>query len=169
MNYCSIRTCDVANGEGCRVSLFVSGCRNKCPGCFNKEAQDFHYGQPFTEEILDEIIEALRPDHIAGLTILGGEPMDEVNQWTVLPIVEKVREVFGCTKNIWIFTGYVLDKDLIQGGRAHTACTNKILNLIDTLVDGPFIEELKDISLRFRGSSNQRIIHLNKGVPCSIN
>ena len=162
MFYGALRHCDVANGEGCRVSLFVSGCRNNCPGCFNKEAQDFHYGQPFTEETLDEIIEALKPEHISGLTILGGEPMDEINQWTVLAIVQKVREMFGWSKTIWIFTGYVLDKDLIQDGRAHTACTHNILDQIDVLVDGPFIQELKDISLQFRGSSNQRIIHLHQ-------
>lgn len=159
---CELRRCDVANGPGCRVTLFVSGCRNNCPGCFNKEAQNFHYGVPFTEEKLDELIEALKPSHIDGLTILGGEPMDETNQWTVLAIVQKVREVFGWSKTIWIFTGYVLDKDLIQSGRAHTVCTHEILDQIDVLVDGPFIQELKDISLQFRGSSNQRIIHLRQ-------
>lgn len=158
------RTCDCANGPGIRVSLFVSGCRNKCPGCFNVEAQDFHHGEPFTEEVLDKIIEALKPDHITGLTILGGEPMDETNQWTVLPIVERVREVFGSKKTIWIYTGYVMETDLMQGGKAHTAVTHNILDLIDVLVDGPFIEELKDISLKFRGSSNQRIIELHPSV-----
>lgn len=162
MNYGIIRRVDIANGPGCRVSLFVSGCRIHCKNCFNKEAQKFNYGEPFTEEVLEQIIEALKPAHISGLTILGGEPMDVMNQWTVLGIVNRVREVFGKSKTIWIFTGYVLEEDLLIGCPMHTAATPEIFRQINVLVDGPFIEELKDISLKFRGSSNQRILELHK-------
>ena len=158
MNFAAIRKCDIANGEGVRVSLFVSGCTHRCKGCFNEEAQDFNYGEPYTAEIEDEIIEALKPDHIAGLTLLGGEPMEPVNQRTILPLLERVRKVFGARKTIWIYTGCTLEELRDVQSRWRCEATDAILALTDVLVDGPFIEELKDISLQFRGSSNQRII-----------
>ena len=164
MNYASIRTCDIANGEGVRVSLFVSGCTHHCKGCFNQEAWDFAYGEPFTQKTENEILAALEPDFIDGLTILGGEPMEPENQRVLVPFLRRLRERFGDSKNVWVYTGCVIEE--LQGpgatGRRHTGDTDEFLSLVDVLVDGPFVEELKDISLRFRGSSNQRIIELGK-------
>lgn len=169
MNYGALRTCDVANGDGVRVSLFVSGCTHRCNGCFNAQAQDFSYGKPFTREVEDGILKALEPFYVNGLTVLGGEPMEPCNQPAVLGLCRRVREVFGRRKTIWIYTGCVLEKDLLppaEGGDAasrwRTDCTAEILSTADVLVDGPFIEELRNLSLRFRGSSNQRIIHLKE-------
>jgi len=159
MNYASIRTCDIANGEGVRVSLFVSGCTHHCKGCFNEEAQDFCYGAPFTREVEDGLIAALGQSYIAGLTLLGGEPMEPENQRALLPFLRRVRK--SCPgKTVWIYTGCVLEELRDVQSRWHTEATDEILSLADVLVDGPFIEALKDISLQFRGSSNQRILHL---------
>ena len=159
MNYGAIKKIDVANGEGVRVSLFVSGCRNACKGCFQPETWNFHFGNVFSAETEEEIIKALEPQHISGLSLLGGEPFEEENQAVLAPFCEKIKEIYP-TKNIWCWTGYIYDKDLIKGGRKYTEFTDRLLNCIDVLVDGPFIEEKKNLMLEFRGSENQRILHL---------
>ncbi|MDE6398765.1 MAG: anaerobic ribonucleoside-triphosphate reductase activating protein [Clostridiales bacterium] len=161
MNYATIKKTDVANGEGVRVSLFVSGCTHRCKGCFNSEAWDFAYGKPFTEDTAREISDALAPTYIAGLSLLGGEPMEPSNQRVLAPFIERVRTLYP-QKTIWCYSGYTLDTDLMQGGRAHIECTDAFLRCIDILVDGEFVEEKKDLNLRFRGSANQRIIDMNK-------
>ncbi|MBR1911420.1 MAG: anaerobic ribonucleoside-triphosphate reductase activating protein [Treponema sp.] len=163
MRYGTIKKHDIADGEGVRVSLFVSGCRNRCKGCFQPETWDFCYGQEFTWQEEDEILEALKPDYISGLTVLGGEPFEEENQIVLTPFLQRVRNTFP-QKTIWCYTGYVYDTDLQSGGKKHINCTDEMLSYIDVLVDGPFIEELKDISLAFRGSSNQRILHLKNST-----
>ena len=160
MNYASIRHCDIANGEGVRVSLFVSGCTHHCPGCFNLEAQSFTYGAPFTAEVEDEILDALDKSYIAGLTILGGEPMEPENQRGLLTFLRRFRARYNHEKNIWVYTGCVLN-DLKTETRWRTEVTDEILELIDVLVDGPFVMALRDPSLKFRGSSNQNIIELH--------
>ena len=160
MNYAKINKCDIANGNGVRVTLFVSGCTHQCPGCFNREAWDFNYGEEFTEEIENEILEALAPDYIDGLTLLGGEPMEPKNQRVLVPFLRRVREKYP-KKSIWCFSGYTLDEELLKESRARCEVTDEMLSMIDVLVDGEFVEALKDISLRFRGSSNQRLIDLN--------
>ena len=160
MNYALIRTCDIANGEGVRVSLFVSGCTHHCKGCFNEAAWDFAYGEPFTKKTENEILSALEPDFIDGLTVLGGEPMEPENQRALMPLLRRFREKFGDAKTLWIYTGCVLETDLKAESRWRTEVTDEMLSLADVLVDGPFLEAKKDISLQFRGSSNQRIIHL---------
>ena len=170
MNYASIRTCDVANGEGVRVSLFVSGCTHRCPGCFNGEAQSFGYGQPFTRTVEDAVLAALAPEQIAGLTLLGGEPMEPANQRALAPFLRRFRARYGDAKTLWIYTGCVLDTSskhfpsslFLLPSSFNTEVTREILSLTDVLVDGPFVEALKDISLRFRGSSNQRILDLRR-------
>ena len=149
MNYCGIKKTDIANGPGVRVSLFVSGCRNHCPGCFQPETWDFDYGEPFTKATEDEIITALRPSWIQGLSILGGDPMEPENQRALLPFLRRVKEELP-EKDIWIYTGYLLEK----------VGTSPLLSYADVVVDGPFVEEEKDAGLAFRGSRNQRIIHL---------
>lgn len=161
MYYGNIKKYDIADGPGVRVTLFVSGCRHHCKGCFNSETWDFQYGQPYTEETEAELLEALEPGYIAGLTLLGGEPFEPENQVELVKLLKKVRETYP-EKNVWSYTGYVYDKDLISGGRAYTEVTDEMLSYIDVLVDGPFVEELKDITLQFKGSSNQRIIELHK-------
>ncbi len=165
MNYAAIRTFDIANGEGVRVSLFVSGCTHRCKGCFNPKQWDFAFGQPFTRETEDQILDALDNPYIAGLSLLGGEPLEPANQAALRPFLERFRARFGATKTLWIYTGCVLETDLLAPSRWRTADTDAILRMTDVLVDGPFIEELKDISLRFRGSSNQRILRLRDGRP----
>jgi anaerobic ribonucleoside-triphosphate reductase activating protein len=165
MNYAAIRTCDVANGEGVRVSLFVSGCTHRCKGCFNPDQWDFAFGEPFTGETEERLLDALAPPYIAGLTVLGGEPMEPANQRALLPFLRRVRARFGTTRTVWIYTGCVLERDLRAPSRWRTDATDEILSLIDVLVDGPFVEEQKDISLRFRGSANQRILSLRKEAP----
>ena len=144
------------------MSLFVSGCTRRCPGCFNAEAQAFDYGKPFTTAVEDEILDALAPGHIAGLTVLGGEPMEPENQRALLPFLRRVRDRFGDVKTVWVYTGCVLETELKAESRWRTEVTDELLSLVDVLVDGPFVEELKDISLKFRGSSNQRIIDLRR-------
>ena len=163
MNYASIRTCDIANGEGVRVTLFVSGCTHHCKGCFNPDQWDFDYGEPFTREVEDRILKDLEPSYIAGLSILGGEQMEPANQRALVPFLRRFREKFGDTKTLWVYTGCVLDTETfnLQPSTFNLeGTTQEFLRMIDVLVDGPFIEELKDISLQFRGSSNQRILKL---------
>ena len=154
MNYCGLKKIDTANGLGVRVSLFVSGCRNHCPGCFQPETWDFGYGEPFTKEIEDEIIEALRPSWIQGLSILGGEPMEPENQAALLTRYLRVRRELP-DKDIWLYTGYTFE----------AVSDSELLPLVDVLVDGPFVDGQKDISLSFRGSRNQRILTLSCGLP----
>ena len=160
MNYASIRACDIANGEGVRVSLFVSGCTHRCKGCFNEEAWDFSYGQPFTKKTEDELLAALEPEFIDGLTLLGGEPMEPANQRTLVPFLRRFRKKFGASKSLWVYTGCVLETELKAPSHWRTEVTDEFLAMVDVLVDGPFVEAKKDISLQFRGSSNQRILHL---------
>ena len=162
MNYAEIKYFDIANGEGVRTTLFVSGCTRGCPGCFNSGAWSFEAGEPLTREVEDKIIEGLSPAYVDGLTLLGGEPMEPRNQVGLVDFVERVRARFprGCGKTIWCFTGDTLD-ELMPGGRHHTEVTDRLLECIDILVDGPWVQELYDITLRFHGSSNQRIIDLN--------
>ncbi|MGN0729558.1 anaerobic ribonucleoside-triphosphate reductase activating protein [Treponema sp.] len=158
MYYGEIKKIDISNGEGVRVSLFVSGCRVQCPGCFNKCTWDFHYGKIFTEQTEAEIIEALSREFISGLTVLGGEPFEPENQETLAPFLSRIKSLFP-EKTIWCYTGYIYDKDILPAdGKKHCRFTEQMLSCIDVLVDGPFIEELKDISLQFRGSKNQRIL-----------
>ena len=157
MNYANIKWYDVANGPGVRVSLFVSGCRNHCKNCFNPETWDFNYGKPFTEEVENYIISALSPQYIKGFTLLGGDPFEPENQVTLAPFLEKIRSVYP-DKSIWCYTGYDSEKDLLTGKKGDAELVMRMLNSIDVLVDGRFVEELKDLNLRFRGSSNQRII-----------
>ncbi|MBQ3551460.1 MAG: anaerobic ribonucleoside-triphosphate reductase activating protein [Clostridia bacterium] len=158
MNYAKINKNDIANGIGIRVTLFVSGCTHFCKGCFNREAWDFDFGEPFTEATQNELLKALEPSHISGLTLLGGEPMEPQNQRALLPFLKELKERFP-QKTIWCYSGYTLE-ELTINSRARCEVTDQMLSLIDILVDGEFIEELKDISLRFRGSANQRIIDL---------
>lgn len=159
MYYGSVKACDIANGEGVRVTLFVSGCTHHCKGCFNEETWSFNYGQPYTEETEQKILQLLQADYINGLTLLGGEPMEPPNQEVLAPLVSKVKALFP-QKTIWCYTGYTLETDLLQPSRARGPLTDNFLSLIDVLVDGKFILELKDIRLQFRGSSNQRVIDL---------
>ncbi len=161
MNYAEIKKTDIANGEGVRVSLFVSGCRRHCKNCFNKVTWDFSYGKPFTEEVEEELLQALSPDYIAGLTLLGGDPMEPENQRVLYPFVQKVRERLP-EKTIWCYTGYTFKDGAIEEEQANCEVTRAFISLFDVLVDGRFIEDLKDIRLVFRGSSNQRIIDVKK-------
>ena len=157
MNYATIKPFDVADGPGVRVSLYVSGCRNRCKNCFNPETWDFNYGKPFTEEVENYVISALSPQYIKGFTLLGGDPFEPENQVTLAPFLEKIRSVYP-DKSIWCYTGYDYEKDLLTGKKGDAELVMRMLNSIDVLVDGRFVEELKDLYLRFRGSSNQRII-----------
>lgn len=162
MNYATIKKCDIANGPGVRVSLFVSGCTRHCKDCFNQEAWDFHYGEPFTKEVQDHILSLLSPAYIRGLTILGGEPMEPQNQPGVLELVRRVRAELP-EKTIWCFTGYVLEQDLLSGRLCDPdTVTLPLLRSLDVLVDSPFVAEQKDLSLSFRGSRNQRLIDMPK-------
>lgn len=157
MNYADIKYCDVANGLGIRVSLFVSGCTHHCPNCFNEIAWDFNYGSPFTDAEIDKIIEYLKPAHISGLSLLGGEPLEHSNQQGLLPLLRRVNEIYP-QKDIWCFTGYDFEKDVLGHMYNEWPETKELLSYIDVLVDGKFVEELKDLTLRFKGSSNQRTI-----------
>lgn len=161
MNYGEIKKTDIANGEGVRVSLFVSGCRRHCKNCFNKVTWDFGYGKPFTEETQNELLEALAPAHIAGLTLLGGDPMEPENQRALLPFVKRVRRELP-QKTIWCYTGYTFHEGALEEQEANCEVTKEFISLLDVLVDGRFIEELKDIRLVFRGSSNQRVIDVQR-------
>ncbi len=160
MYYGSIKNCDIANGEGVRVTLFVSGCTNRCPHCFQPETWDFNYGEPFTGETEERLLELLAPEYINGLTVLGGEPFEPSNQRALLPFLRRVRAVYP-DKTIWAFSGFTYEE--LHTAGAHPCCpeTAELLCLLDVLVDGRYMEEYKDISLRFRGSANQRLIDLN--------
>ncbi len=161
MYYAAIKPRDIANGPGVRVSLFVSGCTHRCKNCFNEEAWDFQYGQPFSQETIDHIIELMRPSFVKGLTLLGGEPFDPRNQSAVLELLRQVRQQLP-DKSIWAFTGYILERDILSGNLGDPSVTQAYLQHLDVLVDGPFVEEKKNLSLRFRGSENQRIIDVKK-------
>ena len=163
MNYATIKYYDIANGPGVRTSVFVSGCRHHCPGCFNEVAWDFGYGQPFDKAVRNEIFASCQPDYIAGISLLGGEPFEPENQRALLPFLKKVRERFP-KKNIWCYTGYLFDKELLGESRARCECTDEMLSLIDVLVDGEFVQELYSVALAFRGSENQRIIDVKKSL-----
>lgn len=160
MYYGEIKYPDIANGDGVRVSLFVSGCRIHCPGCFNAKTWDFCFGKEFTQQTEDYILELLDHPFISGLTVLGGEPFEIENQRVLVNLLRKTKEKFPL-KNIWCYSGYIYDHDIKpQNGKQHCEVTDEMLSYIDVLVDGPFIQELHDISLQFRGSSNQRILKL---------
>ena len=157
MNYCNVKNCDIANGVGVRVSLFVSGCRNRCKNCFQPETWDFNYGKPFDEQTEEKLMKMLAPSYINGLTVLGGEPMEPENQRALLPFLKKVKAAYP-QKTIWLYTGFTIEELRSPDCRAHTEYTEEILKLLTVLVDGRFVEEKKNISLRFRGSENQRLI-----------
>lgn len=161
MNYATIKKCDIANGEGVRVSLFVSGCTHHCKNCFNSVAWDFGYGLPFTQQTEEEICAELEKSYVCGLSLLGGEPLEPQNQRALLPFVRKVRERFPA-KDIWCYTGFLFDErtGMLQEQEKNCEATRELISCFDVLVDGPFVEELKDITLLFRGSSNQRIIDI---------
>lgn len=159
MYYSTIKYYDIANGSGVRTTLFVSGCRNHCKGCFQPETWDFQYGQPFTEQTAEEIINQSAPVYIAGLTLLGGDPFEEENQSALANLTSLFKRYYP-EKNIWAYTGYLLE-DLLPDGKKHTSCTDELLGNIDVLVDGSFMEEKKNIMLKFRGSENQRLIDIN--------
>lgn len=163
MNYADIKRYDVANGPGVRVSVFVSGCTHRCPGCFNEEAWDFNFGKPFTQETIDYIIDLLKPDFYKGITFLGGEPLEHVNQQGLLPLARKIREVYP-EKSIWCFTGYDFEKDVLGRMINEWPETKELLSYIDVLVDGEFIEAQKDLSLVFKGSANQRHILVQESM-----
>lgn len=163
MNYAEIKTTDIANGEGVRVSLFVSGCRRACKNCFNKIAWDFAYGKPFTEEVEEMLIEALSPSYIKGLTLLGGDPFEPENQAALLPFLKKVKARLP-EKDIWCFTGYTYENGTLKEREVQRPETEELISMIDVLVDGRFVEELKDIRLKFRGSSNQRVIDVKRSI-----
>ena len=163
MNYATIKPRDIANGPGVRVSLFVSGCTHRCPGCFNEVAWDFDYGTPFTEETVEKILNMLRPNHIRGLTLLGGEPFEPQNQGAIVELLRRVKQELP-EKSIWAFSGYLFDKDILPGRLGDPAITREYLSYLDVLVDGPFVQAKKNLTLRFRGSENQRLID----VPASL-
>ena len=163
MNYATIKNCDIANGPGVRVSLFVSGCTHRCPGCFNEVAWDFEYGEPFTEETIDMIIRMMEPAHIKGLTLLGGEPFEPQNQPNLVKLLRRVKEVYP-EKSIWAFSGYLFDKDILAWRLGPREITEEYLGYLDVLVAGPFILAKKNLSLRFRGSENQRLIDVPESL-----
>ena len=163
MNYGEIKKCDIANGEGVRVALFVSGCRHHCKGCFNSMTWDFNYGKKFTEETEEEILEALKPNYIDGLSLLGGEPFEPENQEVLVKLLRKVKERYP-EKNIWCYSGYLFDEELQKESRARCEYTDEMLSMIDVLVDGRFEEDKKNITLLFRGSENQRLIDVKKSL-----
>ena len=163
MNYATIKNNDIANGPGVRVSLFVSGCTHRCPGCFNEVAWDFDYGQPFTQETINLILQMLEPNHIKGLTLLGGEPFEPQNQPAVVNLLRQVKEKYP-EKSVWAYSGYLFDRDILAGRLGPWEITEEYISYLDVLVDGPFIQSRKNLSLRFRGSDNQRLIN----VPQSL-
>lgn len=167
MHYGNIKSADIANGPGVRVTLFVSGCTHHCKNCFNPETWDFEYGNVFDDTVEEKIFSDLDHSYIEGLTLLGGEPMEPTNQHALLPFLKRVKERFP-NKTIWSYTGYVYDKDLVAGGRAHTKDTDELLSLLDVLVDGPFVQQLKNLMLKFRGSSNQRLIDMKTTLETGV-
>lgn len=163
MNYADIKQYDVANGIGVRVSVFVSGCTHHCKECFNKEAWDFNYGKPFTEKEIDKVLSYLKPEYVAGLSLLGGEPMEPVNQEGLLPLLRKVHEMYP-EKNVWCYSGYLFDRDIVERMCKESAVTRELLSYIDIMVDGEFMIEKKNLKVNFRGSENQRIIDVKKSL-----
>ncbi len=163
MHYAEIKNCDIANGPGVRVSLFVSGCTHRCKGCFNEVAWDFSYGQPFTQQTVQEIVSMLAPSYICGLTLLGGEPFDPRNQGPVVELLRQVKKAYP-EKSVWAYTGYLFDRDILPGKLGDPEITREYLGYLDVLVDGPFVEEKKNLGLRFRGSENQRLIDVPKSL-----
>ena len=163
LNYATIKNCDIANGPGVRISLFVSGCTHKCKGCFNEVAWDFEYGQPFTQETVEYILSLLAPAYVKGLTLLGGEPFEPQNQPALVDLLRQVKAKYP-EKSIWAFSGYLFDRDMLSGKLGDAQILKEFLSYLDVLVDGPFVESKKDLTLRFRGSSNQRLID----VPASL-
>lgn len=163
MNYATIKNCDIANGPGVRVSLFVSGCTHRCPGCFNEVAWDFEYGEAFTEQTIEMIIKMMEPAHIKGLTLLGGEPFEPQNQPALVELLRRVKAAYP-EKSIWVFSGYLFDKDILTWRLGKREITEEFLSYLDVLVDGPFIQEKKNLSLRFRGSENQRLINVPESL-----
>lgn len=163
MNYAAIKNCDIANGPGVRVSLFVSGCTHRCPGCFNEVAWDFDYGEPFTEETVETILSMLRPAYIRGLTLLGGEPFEPRNQEPIVRLLRRIKAEMP-EKSIWAFSGYLFDRDILSGRLGDWEITREYIGYLDVLVDGPFVEAKKNLSLRFRGSENQRLIDVPESL-----
>ena len=163
MNYAEIKQYDVANGTGVRVSIFVSGCTHHCKHCFNEETWDFNYGRPFSETEADQIVEYLKPDYVAGLSVLGGEPFEPSNQEGLLPLLQAVKKEYP-EKDIWCYTGYLFDKQILEDMCRKSEVTRQMLSCIDILVDGRFVEEKKNLKLRFRGSENRRIIDVKKSL-----
>ncbi len=163
MNYADIKRIDVANGEGVRVSVFVSGCNHHCKGCFNECAWDFNYGNKFTEKQEEEVLQDLDHDYISGLTLLGGEPLEPANQEGLLPLVKKAKEKFP-DKKIWCYTGFDFEKDVVGKMAKQSDTTKELLKYIDVVVDGKFEEDKKDLKLKFRGSSNQRILDVQESL-----
>ena len=163
MYYADIKKVDVANGPGVRVSLFVSGCTHKCKGCFNEEAWDFKYGHEYTKKEEDKIIELLKPDYVEGITILGGEPFEYVNQKGILPLLRRIRKELP-NKTIWCFSGYTFDTDILEDMCNKYEETKELISYIDVLVDGKFEIDKKNFKLKFRGSSNQRIINVKESL-----
>lgn len=163
MHYATIKNFDIANGPGVRVSLFVSGCTHRCPGCFNEVAWDFEYGQVFTQETIDEILTMLKPDFIQGLTLLGGEPFEPQNQPDIVKLLRQVKAAYP-KKSIWAYSGYLFDKDILAGRLGPWDITQEYLSYLDVLVDGPFVEAKKNLMLRFRGSENQRLISVQDSL-----
>lgn len=161
MYYGEIKKCDIANGEGVRVSLFVSGCTHHCPGCFNQETWAFDYGRKYTDETQKEILDALSPSYINGLSLLGGEPFEPQNQKVLINLLRNVKALYP-QKTVWCYSGYLFDRDLLSESRARFEYTDEMLSMIDILVDGRFVETLKDIRLVYKGSTNQRIIDVKK-------
>ena len=161
MHYGNIKNYDIADGEGVRVTLFCSGCTNRCEGCFQPETWDFCYGKEYTKETEDELIQMLTNPNIQGLTLLGGDPFEPSNQRTLITLLRRVKQELP-TKDVWAYTGFVYEQDLLEGQRKHTEVTDEMLSYIDVLVDGPFVIDQKDISLYFRGSTNQRVIDMPK-------
>lgn len=167
MNYGKIKNCDIADGPGVRVSIFVSGCTNHCENCFQPETWDFEYGKPFTAETEEYILKLLSPSYISGFTVLGGEPFEPSNQRALLPFLRKVKAEFP-TKSIWIYSGFTFEELCLEGSHPHCEATAEILNICDVLVDGRFVQAKKDITLLFRGSSNQRLIDLKKTIETGV-
>ncbi len=165
MYYADIKQYDVANGPGVRVSLFVSGCTHHCKNCFNEVAWDFHYGNEFTEREIETILHDLSPNYVKGLTLLGGEPLEHANQQGLLPLLRRVHETYP-TKDIWCFTGYDFDRDVKGRMMKDWPETKELFSYIDVLVDGKFVEALKSVALRFKGSSNQRTIDVKRSLEC---
>ena len=163
MNYATIKNNDIANGPGVRISLFFSGCTHRCPGCFNEVAWDFDYGEPFTQETIDAILNMLKPAHIKGLTLLGGEPFEPQNQPAIVELLRQVKAAYP-EKTIWAYSGYLFDRDILAGRLGPKEITDEYISYVDVLVDGRFVMSRKNLSLRFRGSDNQRLIDVKASL-----